>query len=288
MKSSHQLDLISLDLIKYPRTPHLEGSRLQAGDEGHAHVPYRHLQGRFIVVEEKLDAANSGLSFGPGGDLRLQSRGHYLTGGGRERQFSQFKQWAAAHEAALLEALEDRYVAYGEWMQKLHSCFYDALPHLWCEFDVWDRSRECFLSTAAREQLLRGAPVLGVPVLYAGVAPKRLNDLVSLLQPSQARSARWRERFEQVVAHEGLDVAKAWKHANHGDQAEGLYIKVEEDGKTVERFKWVRPDFVQSILDSKVHHADQPYIPNQLADGVDIFSPVLTHFWADGRRRPVF
>jgi len=286
MKSSNQLDLVSLDLIKYPRTPHIEGSRLQAGDDGHDQVPYRHLQGKFIVVEEKLDAANSGLSFGPGGDLRLQSRGHYLTGGSRERQFSLFKQWAAAHEAALLEAMEDRYIAYGEWMQKLHSCFYDCLPHLWCEFDVWDRSRECFLSTDARDTLFHRAPVLGVPVLYAGVAPKRLEDLVQLLGPSQARTDDWRQTFERVVRREGLAVARAWRCANHSDLAEGLYIKVEDEGKTVERFKWVRPDFVQSILNSGVHHADQPYIPNQLADTVDIFGPVLTHTWADGRRQP--
>ena len=33
----------SFDLYRYPRTPHLEGSRLQDGDEGHDHVPYRHL-----------------------------------------------------------------------------------------------------------------------------------------------------------------------------------------------------------------------------------------------------
>jgi hypothetical protein len=284
MEPKHTFEVRNLDILKYPRTPHLEGSRLQPGDEGFNQVPYAELAGRFIVVEEKLDGGNAGLSFSGGGELLLQSRGHYLTGGGRERQFNLFKHWAAAHEQALLSCLEDRYLMYGEWMHKLHSVFYDALPHYFCEFDVWDRSRECFLSTDAREALLADVPVLGVPVLYAGTAPRRLADLVAMVRPSLARTAHWRQAFEQTVLRERLDLDRAWQHANHSDLSEGLYIKVEEDGRTVARFKWVRADFVQSILESDKHHAEQPFIPNLLADGVDLYGPRLTRTWGDGRR----
>jgi len=98
------------EILKYPRTPHLEGSRLQPGDEGHEHVRLATLAGCHAVVEEKLDGANAGISFTSGGALLLQSRGHYLVGGGRERQFAPFKQWATAHESRLLALLEDRYV----------------------------------------------------------------------------------------------------------------------------------------------------------------------------------
>lgn len=77
-----------------PRTTHwsacsniralpLEGSRLQPGDEDLEQVPFERVRGRHLVVEEKLDGANAGISFGPDGELRLQSRGHYLTGGPR-------------------------------------------------------------------------------------------------------------------------------------------------------------------------------------------------------------
>lgn len=284
MDSNNAFEVRNLDILKYPRTPHLEGSRLQAGDEGLSHVPYAELAGRHIVVEEKLDGGNAGLSFTPGGELLLQSRGHYLVGGGRERQFKLFKHWAAAHESALLQCLEDRYLVFGEWMHKLHSVFYDALPHYFCEFDVWDRSRECFLSTGEREKLLAGVPVLGVPVLYEGTAPRRLKDLLALLGFSQARTSGWREHFEQTVQRERLDLARAWANTNPSDLAEGLYIKVEEDGRTVARYKWVRADFVQSILDSDKHHAEQPFIPNLLAEDADIYAPSLTRRWADGRR----
>ncbi|GAB1849847.1 RNA ligase family protein [Achromobacter xylosoxidans] len=263
----------SLELFRYPRTPHLEGSRLQEGDHGHDHVPYRELRGLRLVVEEKLDGANTGISFSPAGELLLQSRGHYLVGGGRERQFNFIKAWAQAHADWLLQRLEDRYVMYGETMSKKHSVFYDALPHHFFEFDVLDRRTGQFLSTAARRALLAGGPVLSVPVLYDGLAPARLADLKALLRPSLAKTARWRDAFEATVRREGLDLALAWKQCDKSDLSEGLYLKVEADGQTLGRYKWVRADFVQAILASEKHHSEQPYVPNQLAPGVDLYAP---------------
>ncbi|MCH1998738.1 RNA ligase family protein, partial [Achromobacter xylosoxidans] len=241
----------SLELFRYPRTPHLEGSRLQEGDHGHDHVPYRELRGLRLVVEEKLDGANTGISFSPAGELLLQSRGHYLVGGGRERQFNFIKAWAQAHADWLLQRLEDRYVMYGETLSKKHSVFYDALPHHFFEFDVLDRRTGQFLSTAARRELLAGGPVLSVPVLYDGLAPARLADLKALLRPSLAKTARWRDAFEATVRREGLDLALAWKQCDKSDLSEGLYLKVEADGQTLGRYKWVRADFVQAILASE-------------------------------------
>ncbi|CAB3819894.1 RNA ligase family protein [Achromobacter sp. CF-sbj1-Ac2-l] len=263
----------SLELFRYPRTPHLEGSRLQEGDHGHDHVPYRDLRGLRLVVEEKLDGANTGISFSPAGDLLLQSRGHYLVGGGRERQFNFIKAWAQAHAGWLLQRLEDRYVMYGETLSKKHSVFYDALPHHFFEFDVLDRRTGQFLSTEARRELLAGGPVLSVPVLYDGLAPARLADLKALLRPSLAKTARWRDAFEATVRREGLDLALAWRQCDKSDLSEGLYIKVEADGRTLGRYKWVRADFIQAILAADKHHSEQPYVPNQLAPGVDLYAP---------------
>lgn len=281
--------LLNLELQKYPSTRHLEGSQLQQGDagfnkpakRGETRAPYCALAGHTIVVEEKLDGANTGVSFSAGGQLLLQSRGHYLAGGGRERQFSIFKRWAAAHESALLERLGDRYVMYGEWMGKKHSVFYNRLPHLFCEFDILDRSSGQFLSTEARSMLLGEAPVLPVPVLYAGPAPRRIDDLLAMVQPSLAKTAHWKRDFEATVAREGLDLATCWRQADKSDLAEGLYIKVEQDGSVIARYKWVRSDFVQAILDSGMHHSRQPYVPNQLAEGVDLYAPRLSTTWKD-------
>ena len=46
---------MSYPILKYPRTPHLEGSRLQAGDEDLSQVPFSHLKGKYLVIEEKVD-----------------------------------------------------------------------------------------------------------------------------------------------------------------------------------------------------------------------------------------
>src|SRR4051812_10400132 len=135
-----------LAITKYPRTQHLEGSRLQPGDEDLDQVPFADVAGRHVVVEEKVDGANAGVRFDSGGDLLLQSRGHFLTGGPREKHFNLFKQWAHAHAPALLDALLDRYVLFGEWLYAKHTVFYDRLPHYFLEFDVLDTQTGEFLS----------------------------------------------------------------------------------------------------------------------------------------------
>lgn len=273
--------LASTEILKYPRTPHLRGSRLQAGDPDDA-VPYERLAGRPIVVEEKLDGANAALRFAGDGQLLLQSRGHYLDSarpGGRERQFNLFKQWAQAHEDALLRRLDDRYQVFGEWMYAKHSLFYDALPHWFCEFDIWDRSEQCFLDTPRRHALLADLPVVSVPVLYSGPAPRRMQDLLALLAPSLGRSARWRQAFEQAVARQRLDLPLCWRQTDGSELAEGLYLKVEEGGQTLARYKFVRADFVQVILDSGSHHSERPLIANSLREGVDIFAGEIAKSW---------
>lgn len=274
-------EIPSLEILKYPRTPHLEGSRLQPGDEGDEHVRLATLTGRHAVVEEKLDDANVGISFTSGGELLLQSRGHYLVGGGRERQFAPFKQWACAHEARLLALLEDRYVMYGEWMFAKHSVSYDRLPHWFCEFDVYDRVDEVFLSTPRRHALLADSAVVSVPVLRAGPMPRDVRALRALVRRSLAKSTHWRDAFEQAVQRQGLDLALAWRQTDKSDLAEGLYVKVEDEHQVLGRYKWVRPDFVQTILDSGSHHSTRPVIPNGLAPAADLYSPQPAVGWID-------
>ncbi|WGT62896.1 RNA ligase family protein [Variovorax paradoxus] len=273
--------LSSVPLLKYPRTAHLEGSRLQAGDTDDGQTPLSALQGQHVVIEEKLDGANAAVSFTSGGELLLQSRGHYLAGGASERQFNLFKHWAAAHEPTLLERLEDRYVMYGEWCFAKHSCWYDRLPAFFLEFDLYDRQAQCFLSTPARHALLDGSPVLSVPVLYEGEMPHQAKALRSLVRPSLARSPGWKAAFEKAVLQEGQPLDLARQQTDLSDLAEGLYLKTESQGEVTGRYKWVRPDFVQTILDSGSHHSRRPVLPNQLAPGVDLYAPTPQVGWQD-------
>ena len=96
------------DIYKYPRTQHIEGSGIQRGDEDLDIVPFSQLAGKYLVVEEKMDGANSAISFNSDGTLLLQSRGHYLVGGEREKQFHLLKTWAHRYTSELWEALSDR------------------------------------------------------------------------------------------------------------------------------------------------------------------------------------
>ena len=60
-------------IYKYPRTRHLEGSREQAGDEDLKTVKLAELQGKYLVLEEKVDGANCGISFGSDGRILFHS-----------------------------------------------------------------------------------------------------------------------------------------------------------------------------------------------------------------------
>jgi hypothetical protein len=280
MNFTHATELASIPLLRYPRTVHLAGSRLQ-GDDKKEFQPLSGLKGLWAVIEEKLDGANSATSFTGGGELLLQSRGHYLQGTSREKQFALFQRWSKAHEGRLLERLEDRYVMYGEWCYSKHSVYYNALPHYFHEFDVWDRVEQCFLSTRRRRELLSGSPVLSVPVLYEGEMPTDSKLLWKLVCPALAKTSSWKNDFEKEVRLQGLPLDLCWKQTDKDDRAEGLYVKIEDENAVLARFKLVRSNFTQTILDSGSHHQRRPIIPNGLVEGVDLYSETPLTNWED-------
>lgn len=252
---------------KYPRTRHILDSRLQPGDEDLTAAGFAEIAGRHLVIEEKIDGANAAISFGGDGRLLLQSRGHYLTGGPRERHFNFFKAWAHTIEAELRPVLGSRYIVYGEWVYAKHTVFYDLLPHYFLEFDVLDRQADAFLSTPARRKLLAGLPLVSVPVLYEGEMESPV-ALKGLMAPSPYKSNGWRKRLTAVTKAGGHRAEFVEKQTDASDLAEGLYIKVEEQGCVTGRFKYVRHDFLTAVLDSASHWQSRPILPNQLAPGV--------------------
>ncbi len=251
-------------IFKYPRTPHLVGSRLQPGDEDLSQIPFGEIAGRHLVVEEKCDGANSAISFGPGGELLLQSRGHYLTGGYRERHYNLMKQWANVHKDAFYEVLGQRYIMYGEWMYAKHTVFYDRLPHYFLEFDILDRETGIFLGTHQRQQLLRELPVVSVPVLAEGIFTDK-EKLLAHLGHSRSISDDHMTVLRAASRELGLDEERQVRETDQLPTMEGLYLKVEEDGRVVDRLKFVRPTFYQAVQNANGHWLDRPIVPNQLA-----------------------
>jgi len=231
-------------IVKFPRTPLLAGSRVQAGDEDLPVAPLGEFAGRPLVVTEKLDGANTGISFDADGTLVLQSRGHALTGGARERQFHLLKSWANRRRAELWTLLGSRYLMYGEWLYARHTTFYDELPHYFLEFDLLDRDTGDFLSTPRRRGLLAGSPVWSAPVLHEGP----LRTLEGLLGRSRYSSSA---------------------------PMEGLYIKWEEDGRVLGRYKYIRESFLQAVAEAEGDWTERAIERNRLRLG----GPVRTDYW---------
>lgn len=259
------------DLYKYPRTRHIEGSGIQKGDEDLDIVPLREFVDRYLVAEEKMDGANSAISFSADGRLQLQSRGHFLSGGEREKQFHLFKTWAHRYTLDLWEVLADRYIIYGEWLYAKHTIFYTDLPHYFMEFDILDKSGGEFLSTERRRAFLNRLPfVASVKVLYEG-AVNNLQMLKNLVGPSHFIRQDQKQSLLALSAERGLDSAQVLKETDTSGLMEGLYIKVEEEGVVKERYKYIRSGFLQAVFDSESHWIDRPLLPNCLAPGQQLF-----------------
>lgn len=163
---------------------------------------------------------------------------------------------------------------YGEWLYARHTIFYNALPHYFMEFDILDRHTDEFLSTPRRMALLAGLPVCSVSVL--GTGPFRaLPDLTGVIGSSSFIRGDHLAELEALAQSLGLDPARSTQETDRSHSMEGLYIKVEEDGRVTERYKYVRASFLTTVVQSNSHWLSRPIIPNQLLPGVDIFWAAL-------------
>ncbi len=249
-------------ILKYPRTPHLQGSRLQAGDEDLSQIPFEEIFNKNIVVEEKIDGANSAISFDGDANLLIQSRGHYLIGGYRERHYNLLKQWANLNRDLFFDVLGERYIMFGEWMYAKHTVFYDALPDYFMEFDIFDRQNGVFLDTPSRKRITEKLKIVSsVPVLKSGVFTKK-EQILSLLTNSNYITTNHLENLKTQVKKGGYNEEKVLRETDPSMLMEGLYIKMEENGEVKGRYKYVRASFLQCVNLSEGHWQSRPIIPN--------------------------
>lgn len=246
------MGMSSGNFVKYPRTPHLFGSRGTNDDKHLSEADsLRLLADESLIVEEKLDGTNVGLHFSTDGQLVLQCRGHLITEG-MHPQYDLFKQWSAVKRNVLEQQLTDQYILFGEWVYARHSVAYYQLPHYFFEFDIYDKQSSAFLDLERRCEVLDGSGLVTVPILHRGPASRK--QLESLIGTSLFGS-----QFENPMT--GLS----------DDRMEGVYLRTEANGFVTARAKWVRPEFTEKVKQS-THWNQQPMIPNQLAEGVDIWS----------------
>lgn len=238
--------------VKYPRTPHLFGSKGTEDDKHLGEVESRRfLADESLIVEEKIDGTNVGIHFTPAGEMVLQCRGHLITAG-MHPQYDLFKQWAAVKRNILENRLQDSLILFGEWVYARHSVHYRKLPHYFFEFDIYDKHEAVFLRLGRRLEILDGTAIETVPVVYQGVLDR--SALERLIGPSKFDS-----QFENPGSGR-LD-----------NLMEGLYLRTETDSAVSGRAKFVRPEFVEKVKQSE-HWQHQPLVPNLLREGVDIWS----------------
>ena len=240
------------DFKKFPRTPHLFGSK-GTDDDKHLNQAdsQRFLDDESLIVEEKVDGTNVGIHFTANGQLVLQCRGHLITEG-MHPQYDLFKQWAAVQRPMLEERLGDQYLLFGEWVYAKHSIHYRALSHYFLEFDIFDKQAGEFLSLERRLAIMDGSSLQTVPVVHTGRIDRA--DLLNLIGPS-AFDSEFENPFTGRLDH----------------LMEGLYLRTEALGVVTGRAKCVRPEFVEKIKQS-THWQQQPLVPNLLRDDVDIWS----------------
>ena len=240
------------DFIKYPRTPHLCGSR---GTDDDKHLGTEEsasfIADRSLIVEEKLDGTNVGIHFTSVGRMVLQCRGHEITAG-MHPQYDLFKQWAMAKRSHLESLLLDEFILFGEWLYAKHSVHYRRLPHYFFEFDIYDKTRGEFLDLDRRVAMLDGTGIHTVPVIHRGAAT--LETLRGLIGPS---------RFDSI-----FDNPTTGRPDN---LMEGLYLRTEGEGRVTGRAKLVRLEFVEKVKQSE-HWQHQALVPNLLARNAEIWS----------------
>jgi len=212
----------------------LEGSTRQPDDLDLNVVPFADIRGMFCIVTEKLDGANVGISFDKDKNIRLQNRGHYLTGGKQEGQFDLLKQWAATYQYELWQSLGDRFILFGEWLYITHSIHYTSLPDFFLAFALYDKLCTVFVPFEELKDVFYS--IYHVPIIKKGYL-QSIDELIALI----GISAYSNEQMEGVVIH-----------ANYpSDYSKSLHCK------------YVRPSFTQQVNDD-IHWKKKPVRYNQL------------------------
>ena len=210
------------DFFRFPHTPHLAwlGAGSTRDDKVLSSAEVNALLSSNVVVEEKLDGANLGISAGTAGSLRFQNRGQYLMPPW-SGQFARLASWLPAHESAMAEALGNNLILFGEWCTARHSMDYTTLPDWFLVFDIYDRKEGRFWSTVRRNNLTNQLGLSPVPQIFFGRTTA--------------------EKLKQLVRHEP-------SHFRSGF-LEGIVIRRESSEWLEARAKVVHPDFTQAITE---------------------------------------
>lgn len=172
----------------------------------------------FVV---QVDGANLGISLSSDREIMVQNRAHYVNTSTHE-QFRKLGLWIDRHREELHDILNrddffpERFVLFGEWLSATHSIPYTHLPDRFLAFDFYDRRTGAFADRKSLQRILSRTSIQMVPVILEG---RMLGD----------------EELRELVQQQS---------SYYDGRMEGIYLKVERDGRVITRGKVVRGDFI--------------------------------------------
>jgi len=239
-----------MGFFKFPTTPHVldlthgraltESDRLLSPAEAAQFFNGRNV----LIVEEKVDGANLGISLTENWEPRFQNRAKYVSSK-YATQWKALDSWWEEHSWEICQLLEPEVeILFGEWVWQRHSVEYTKLPAYFVAFDIYNKRQGRFVSARERDRRLEsiGGGIPSVPHLVEGIFNSR-GELEQLLSLQSA----------------------------YGDgPLEGIYLRMDEPVELGgglwlrQRGKIVRADFIQGIEDGG-HFINKEVLRNNLA-----------------------
>ena len=146
---------MSMDHVKYPKTPHFLWSESLQNDDRRIDSLDKFI-GQQIVVSEKLDGENTGMTSQRCHARSLDSKHHPS------------RNLVKQLHATISPQIPDGWKLFGENVYAKHTVFYEKLTAYFYLFSIWDESQRC-LSWKDTEEWAEILGVKTVPVLYQGI-----------------------------------------------------------------------------------------------------------------------
>jgi len=227
------------EIYKFPRTHHLSilsdsTNSIVRDDKVMSETECYSFLSHEIVIEEKVDGANLGISFDWDANTLCQNRGEYLRYP-YSGQWKNLSNWLTRKNDTLFEILTNRYIMFGEWCYAQHSIFYNKLPDWFLGFDIFDKEELKFLSFQRRDKIFNDISICKIPLINRGRFT--LSELERMLPTSQFNNK----------------------------PAEGIYLRFDQGDWLIQRAKLVRSEFLQSIGE---HWSKKKFATNQIMNEI--------------------
>lgn len=181
-------------------------------------------------VQEKIDGANMGVSFGDGPILRnrefILKKGYSKIKTNAKKQFTSAWNWLHEHEKDLKQiekAWQSPITVYGDWLIYQHSLLYDKLPDTFIAYDIWSVEDNRYLAPNIVAKLLVETGICFIP-------PEKVifNSIQEVIDFSEKESEYRTGRREGIVIK----------------TADGDFLK--DTFKVVNKYFQLRTDFNES------------------------------------------